>query len=241
MTLDTTMVLAAGKGTRMRPLTDNCPKPLVQVGGRPLIEYALDLVRAAGMSRTVINTHYLSRQVTDYFAGYTDNEIIVSHEDQDLLETGGGVVNALPLIDRPAFFTLNSDSCWSNKRALSVLRDNWSPDVMDALLLLVPIENTKSYTRTGDFNLSKDGKISRPAYKGDRVPFVYTGAQIIKSSAFAGISVEPFSLNTIWTNLLASGRCCGCIYDGLWGDVGTPAGIIEAETSLLPVYMSTQV
>jgi MurNAc alpha-1-phosphate uridylyltransferase len=238
MRLDTAMILSAGMGTRMRPLTDNCPKPLVKVGQRPLIEYALDQVRAIEASRAIVNTHYLAAQMEAYFTGYTTPKVVLSHEDI-ILETGGGVVKALPLIDRPAFFTLNSDAFWSNTQALATLNAHWKPEEMDALLLLTPRDNAYAYTRDGDFHLTDSQQLVRRT-PPQTAPYVYTGAQIIKASAFDGAVVEPFSLNIIWEKLLHSGRCYGCVYNGLWGDIGTPAGLTEAEKNLLPQYSPAQ-
>lgn len=216
----------------MRPLTDHCPKPLLEVSGRPLIELALDQTRYAQISRVVINTHYLAEQLEHYFREYIHPEVILSHEDT-ILETGGGVLNALPVIKRPAFFTLNSDAFWSNQTALTTLQAHWDAHCMDALLLLVKKEHTHSYTRSGDFHLLEEGKLRRRDTQ-EKAPYVYTGAQIIKSSAFSEGLQGAFSLNLVWEDLITAGRCYGCVYDGTWGDIGTPTGLSYAQNQLLP-------
>ncbi len=234
--LDAGMVLAAGLGTRMRPLTEHRPKPLLEVAGRCLLDRALDRLIEIGVRRAVVNLHYLGDQVRAHCArawppgGPLD--LRLSDETDQLLETGGGAKAALPLIDRPAFYTINGDNVWSAPRALGPLADAWDPARMDALLLLIPIARTRGYTRAGDFALDAAGRLIRRG-TAPSAPLVYTGAQIISARAFASAPSGPFSMNRIWDALIAEGRAYGCLADGDWVDVGAPPGLALAEDLVL--------
>lgn len=229
MTIDTAMVLAAGLGTRMRPLTEHTPKPLIPIAGRTLLDRALDRAAEIGARRAVVNLHHLPAQMRAHLAERPDT--VLSDETDLLLDTGGGVKRALPLIKREAFLVSNSDNVWTGPRAFAPLIETWRPEAMDALLLLVPIEATEGYTRAGDFTLDAAGRLAR---RGDapRAPLVYTGAQILSARAFDGAPEGAFSLNLVWDRLIAEGRAFGCVHEGGWIDVGTPEGIAVAEAAL---------
>lgn len=221
---DAVMLFAAGQGTRMAPLTDHMPKPLVHVAGQPLLDHALELVTAAAIGRCVVNTHYRAKQIEDHLA--TRPEILINNEAEERLETGGGLRAALPLLGTGPVFTLNSDAVWSDPSALSQLRAAWDPARMDALLLLIPAERAHGHRGAGDFTCAADGHLSRGG------PLTYTGAQILKTDGLADIPDRVFSLNLLWDRMAARGRLCGLVYAGHWADVGTPSGIQVAETML---------
>ncbi|WP_424972140.1 nucleotidyltransferase family protein [Dinoroseobacter sp. S76] len=221
---DAVMLFAAGRGTRMAPLTDHLPKPLVEVAGRPLLDHALELVTAARIDHCVVNTHYRAVQIAEHLA--TRPEILISEEPEERLETGGGLRAALPLLGPGPVFTLNSDAVWSDPTALSQLRATWDPTRMDALLLLIPAEHAHGHRGAGDFTCAADGRLTRSG------PLTYTGAQILKPDGLADIPDRVFSLNLLWDQMAARGRLCGLVYSGHWADVGTPSGIEIAETML---------
>lgn len=221
------MVLAAGLGTRMRPVTDTCPKPLVTVAGKTLLDWALDHVRAAGIGRVVVNVHYLADQVEDHLRGRADGgAILISDERDRLLETGGGVAKALPLLDAPDFYVINADNLWVDG-LLDTLRHMarlWRPDTMDGLLLMVPLARAEGYDGRGDFRMDGLGRLSRrPETKV--APFVFSGVQILGRSLFDGVTVEPFSLNRLYDKAIAAGRLYGVVHTGQWFHVGTPEAI----------------
>lgn len=226
------MVLAAGFGTRMRPLTDNCPKPLLPVAGRSLLDRALDLVEGAGIGRAVVNTHYLGHMIGAHLAARDRPEIILSPEEPEILDTGGGVARALPVLGPGPFATLNSDAVFAGPNPLDLLAGAWRPGEMEALLLLVPRGRAVSYTRAGDFFLPAQGAapVRRGAEKS--APLVYTGAQIIEPSAYADTPTGAFSQNLIWDRLLDAGRLAAITYPGHWVDVGTPEGLDRAAETL---------
>ncbi len=230
---DTAMILAAGMGTRMRPLTDKCPKPLLPLRGRPMIDLALDHAAAAGVRRAVVNLHYLGGMIRDHLAEREVPEILFSDEQPEILDTGGGIAQALPLLGAAPFYTINSDAVWVGSNPLKALAAAWNPERMDALLLLVPRGRAQGYTRMGDFFLSSEG--DTPIWRGDSevAPMVYTGAQIIAPGVFGNASQgaprRPFPL---WEALTAWDRVAAVTYDGGWVDVGTPAGLAEAEAAL---------
>ncbi|MEZ5911153.1 MAG: nucleotidyltransferase family protein [Paracoccaceae bacterium] len=214
------MIFAAGLGTRMGDLTRTRPKPLIPVAGRALIDRALDI--AAGLSPIVVNTHYRAAQLHRYLA---DRPVTISHEPE-LLETGGGLRAARPLLGAGPVFTLNSDIVWSGPNPLSALRAGWDPDRMDALLLLVDLANAQAHRGKGDFVRDASGRLTRGH------GWVYAGAQIIKPETLDGIDETAFSLNRVWDGVIARKRLFGLCYAGRWCDVGSPAGIAEAEAML---------
>lgn len=228
----TAMILAAGLGTRMRPLTDRLPKPLLEVAGRTLIDRALDLAEGAGVACAVVNLHYLGHMIGAHLEGRDRPEILFSPEEPAILETGGGIRHALPMLGPDPFFTLNSDAVFAGPNPLTLLARAWDPAAADALMLLVPRARARAYARPGDFFISGQG--AAPVRRGAEAtaPLVFTGAQIIAPGAFADMPEGPFSLNLVWDRLLASGRLRAITYPGLWVDVGTPAGLAAAEAAL---------
>jgi MurNAc alpha-1-phosphate uridylyltransferase len=223
------MILAAGLGTRMRPLTNTCPKPLLPLGGGAMIDLALDHAVAAGVRRAVVNLHYLGGMIRDHLAGRAAPEILFSDEQPEILDTGGGIAQALPLLGAAPFYTVNSDAVWVGPNPLAVLAAAWEPGRMDALLLLVPRERARSYTRPGDFFLPSEGDV--PIWRGESeaAPMVYSGAQIIAPGVFAN---GPRGRFPVWDALTAWDRVAAVSYPGVWVDVGTPAGLAEAEAAL---------
>lgn len=232
MTIGSAMVLAAGFGTRMGALTAARPKPLLPVAGRTLIDHALDAVAAAGVRRAVVNLHYLGAQIRAHLAGRTAPEIAFSEEAPQILDTGGGVVQALPLLGPGAFYALNSDAVFAGCNPLGRLAAAWDPARMDALLLLVPIARARAYARAGDFFLDAEGGSPRRRGGEPSAPLVFTGAQILAPAATQGAPTGPFSLNLVWDRLIDGGRLAAISYPDDWVDVGTPGGLAEAERAL---------
>ncbi len=220
----TAMVFAAGFGTRMRPLTDTRPKPLIEVAGRPLLDHALDIVGDVS-ARAVINAHYLGDQIADHCAGRENCTVI--QETPEILDTGGGIKNALPHLGSDPIFALNSDAVWAGPNPLKLLAEAWDPATMDALLMLVPLSQTVGYTRDGSFVRDAEGRICK-----DKTGEAYTGAQIIRTEVLRDHPEDVFSLHVLWDNAIAAGRAYGMIYPGRWADVGTPEGIRLAENML---------
>lgn len=217
------MIFAAGKGTRMAPLTDTRPKPLIEVAGRNLLDRALDLGRNAGAGHIVVNAHYLGSQIHDHLAG---SDVLISDESDLLLETGGGLRKALPLLGDGPVMTLNPDVIWTGPNPLSALQLAWDPQRMDALLMLVAHDRARGRVGPGDFSLDHAGRIVR---KGD---FVYAGCQIVKPDRLAEIGEQAFSLNLLWDLLIAEGRAYGITHPGGWCDLGRPETIPLAEAML---------
>lgn len=218
------MLFAAGFGTRMGALTANKPKPLIEVAGKPLIDHALAIADAANVSKTVVNLHYLGDQIARHLQG---RDIALSWERAQILETGGGLKAALPLLESDTVFTLNTDAVWSGQNPLAELQAAWDADKMDALLLLLPATEALGHRGTGDFLIAQDGRISRAS--GAAAP-IYLGAQILKTQAISAIPEPVFSLNLLWDRAIAQGRAFGLIHQGGWCDVGRPEGIALAET-----------
>ena len=214
------MVFAAGFGTRMGAMTKDRPKPLIPVAGRALIDHALDLAAAAGIDRIVTNLHYRPEMIEAYLAG---RAVQTLRETPDILETGGGLRNALPLLGGGTVMTSNSDAVWAGPNPLTLLRDAWDPLRMDALLLCVPMAQVHGRSDDGDFVLHADGQITRgPGH-------VYAGVQILKTDRLHAVPQQVFSLNVVWNAMAADGRLFGLSYPGHWCDVGRPEGIAEAE------------
>ncbi|MFC3182236.1 nucleotidyltransferase family protein [Cypionkella sinensis] len=218
------MLFAAGFGTRMGALTQNRPKPLIEVGGKPLIDHALAMARSAGVAKIVVNLHYLGPQIAAHLHG---SDIQLSWETEQILETGGGLRAALPLLGVGPVMTLNTDAVWSGQNPLTQLLAAWDPAKMDALLLLLPCDKALGHTGHGDFLLDPDGRISRA--NGADAP-VYLGAQILKTESLSAISEPVFSLNRLWDISIANNRAFGLIHQGGWCDVGRPEGIALAES-----------
>jgi MurNAc alpha-1-phosphate uridylyltransferase len=229
------MVMAAGLGKRMRPLTATRPKPLVEVAGKPLLDHCLDRLRAAGVRKAVVNVHYLADALEAHLNSRVQGiEIAISDERAQLLETGGGLVKALPLIDSDPFLVVNSDNLWIDGAvdSLRQLASAWDESRMDALLLLVPLARAHCHNGQGDFHMSAAGKLRRRK-AGGVAPFVYTGIQMVSKRLFEGeVPDGPFSTNLLWDRAIAKGRSYGAAHHGLWFDVGAPANIRKAEEIL---------
>jgi MurNAc alpha-1-phosphate uridylyltransferase len=209
----------------MGVLTRDRPKPLIEVAGRPLIARALELVREAGIGRVVVNTHAHAEQMADWLAREAPG-VLVSHEPE-LLETGGGLRAALPLLDADPVVTLNADMVWSGANPLAGLAAGWRAG-MGALLCLVPRDAASGHGGQGDFFRGEDGRLSRRG-AARSAPFVYAGAQILATGPVATRAAGKFSLNEVWDGLIAEGRLFGVVHDGGWVDVGTPEGLALAE------------
>ncbi len=227
------MVLAAGLGKRMRPLTATRPKPLVEVAGTTLLDRALDHLAAAGVANAVVNVHYFAEQVEAHVATRTAPAVTVSNERACLLETGGGVANALPLLDADPFYVVNSDNLWVDGSidTLHLLAQRWDDATMDALLLVVPLARASGYDGRGDFYMNPVGALRRRV-EHRVAPYVFTGVQLLAKRLFDGEAVAPFSLNRVYNKALASGRLFGVVHSGLWFHVGTPAAVGATETLL---------
>lgn len=232
---ETAMVMAAGLGKRMRPLTATRPKPLVEVAGKTLLDHTFDHLREAGVQRAVVNVHYLADQIEAHLkARVKDMEVLISDERAQLLETGGGVVKAREMIGDKPFFCVNSDNLWVDgpTDALRQLAAAWDDDKMDALLLLVPLARANCHRGQGDFKLDPFGKIVERRKPGRMAPFVYIGIQILSPRVIRDWPEGPFSTNLFWDRAMAEGRLWGVVHQGMWFDVGTPAAVGEAETVL---------
>ena len=229
---DTAMVLAAGLGKRMRPLTATRPKPMVVVAGKPLIDHALDRLAEAGIAHAVVNVHYLPDALAAHVSRRAAPAVRISDEREQLLETGGGMVKAMAGLPDP-FFCLNSDNVWLDGprnlfRELSVA---WRADAMDALLLVVSHRSAHNYVGLGDFHLDPLGHIERR--RADRVaPFIYTGIQLVSHRLLRDPPAGPFSTNVLWSRAIAQRRLYGLVHTGEWFDVGTPQAIAPTEAGL---------
>jgi MurNAc alpha-1-phosphate uridylyltransferase len=226
------MVMAAGLGTRMRPLTDDRPKPLVTVMGKPLIDHALDRLEAAGVTLVVVNVHYRAAMLRAHLAGRTGMEIRISDESGELLGTGGGVVRAMPHFGGQPFFILNADSVWVEGYvpALTQMQRQWDEASMDGLLLLAPMTAAMGYDGTGDFTMDAAGRIARP--ERNTSPYAYPGVQIAHPRLFADAPQGEFSTNRMWDRAIARGRLFGTRLEGMWLHVGTPQAREDAERYL---------
>ena len=228
------MVMAAGLGKRMRPLTATRPKPLVEVAGRPLIDHALARLEAAGVRKAVVNVHYLADALEAHLAKRVGPlEIAISDERDQLLETGGGLMRALPLIDADPFLVANSDNLWVDGPidSLRLLAAHWDDARMDALLLLVPHDRAVNYKGKGDFHLDPLGRISRRR-SGRIAPFIYSGIQLLSKRLLRDPPDGPFSTNPLWDRAIEEGRLFGISHLGLWFEVGSPQAIAPTEDAL---------
>ena len=230
----TAMIMAAGLGKRMRPLTATKPKPLVEVAGQALLDHVLDRLRAAGVKKVVVNVHYLADAVEAHLASRRHGlEVVISDERQLLMETGGGLVQASDLIDADPFLAINSDNLWIDGPAdtLKLLASHWDEAKMDALLLLVPLARARNHRGMGDFHMDRQGRLRRRE-KSRVAPFVYTGIQMLSKRLLREAPEGPFSTNILWTRAIEEGRCFGAVHQGLWFDVGTPRSIKLTEAAL---------
>ena len=232
----TAMVLAAGLGTRMRPLTDDRPKAMVEVGGKALICHVLDRLADAGAQEAVVNVHYYADLLERHLADRAHPRVIISDERDLLLETGGGLKKARPLLGDQPIWAANIDSVWIEDAvpALNKLAAAWDPERMDACLLLAPLDQTLGYEGKGDFFLADDGTI---AHRGGAAsaPYAYIGVQIIKPEAVDDGPDGPFSLFGVWMKMIAEGRLYGVVMDGFWMHVGDPEALREAEARLAAI------
>lgn len=224
------MVLAAGIGKRMRPLTATTPKPLIEVAGRSLIDYGLDRLAEAGVEEAVVNVHYLADLVEVHVRRQAKMDIVISDERGGLLETGGGIKKALPLLGDEPFYVLNSDSFWIEgvRPNFEILRESWQGDRMDGLLLLAPTVPSVGYEGKGDFLLDTRGCLSRRPTKSI-APFAYAGAAILHPRLFDGAPDGNFSLNVLFDRAIEAKRLYGVRMEGIWLHVGTPEAVIEAD------------
>jgi len=233
---DTAMVLAAGLGKRMRPLTATTPKPLVRVAGKPLIDYALDQLDAAGVAKAVVNVHYLPDAIEGHLSVRARGPVTTLSDERDvLLETGGGMVRALPKLPDP-FFALNSDNVWLDgpRNAFAELSSAWDAARMDALLLLVPHARALNYKGKGDFHLDGLGRISRRR-SGRVAPFIYSGIQLVSHRLMREAPQGAFSTNLLWNRAIEEGRLYGIAHTGVWFEVGDPAAVRVTEDWLTRV------
>ncbi|MBV8839394.1 MAG: nucleotidyltransferase family protein [Alphaproteobacteria bacterium] len=226
------MVLAAGLGTRMRPLTDTLPKPLVKVAGQALIDHVLDRLAEAGVAKAVVNVHHMADQIEAHLKGRTRPQIAISDERDLLLDTGGGVVKALPLLGTAPFFHMNSDTLWIEGVTPNLQRlAAQFADAMDILLLLASTTTSIGYEGRGDFVMAPDGRLARRAER-EVAPFVYAGAAMMRPSLFADAPQGKFSLNRMFDRAMEAGRLHGLRLEGTWMHVGTPEAIRAAEAAI---------
>jgi MurNAc alpha-1-phosphate uridylyltransferase len=228
------MVLAAGLGVRMRPLTDHLPKPLIRVAGQPLLDHVLDKLAAAGVTEAVVNVHYLPDQIIEHVAARARPRVIISDERDLVLGTGGAVVKALPLLGHAPFFHLNADTMWIDgvRPNLARLAETFDPDRMDILLLMAPTTSSIGYSGRGDYGMLADGAL-RKRKEHQVVPFVYAGAAIMSPSLFADAPEGEFSLTKMFDRANEQERLFGLRLDGVWMHVGTPDAVEAAEEAFL--------
>lgn len=231
------IVLSAGLGTRMRPLTDLVPKPLVRVNGRALIDHALDRIGEAGIGRAVVNVHYMADKITAHVANRTSPAVIVSDERDALLDTGGGVVRALPKLGADPFVIHNADSTWLEGVGSNMARlcDAWDDERMDFLLLMALASGSVGYDGRGDFNMASDGALVRRRER-EMSPFAFTGVSIAHPRAFKNAPKGAFSLNKLWDRAIDENRLFGVRMDGVWMHIGTPDAVTAAERLIAQPY-----
>jgi len=216
------MLFAAGKGTRMGDLTKDRPKPMVEVAGKPLIDHALQIANAADVGPIVVNLHYLPQLLKAHLSG---QGIVFSDETDGLLETGGGLRKALPLLCSNPVLTMNTDAVWNGPNPIETLKNAWQPQ-MEALLLLVKKQNVSGHLGAGDFGINAEGRLHRAP------ELIYTGVQIIRTDVLSEITEDAFSMNLAWDIIAKRNGLFGAVYDGKWCDVGQPSSIPLAEAML---------
>lgn len=227
------MVMAAGLGTRMRPLTNSVPKPLVKVAGKALIDHVLDRLVAAGVELAVVNVHYLADKIEEHVAKRRDLDIRISDERNELLDSGGGILKALSHFDDEPFFHVNADTVWiqGTSDALDRLKGQWDPEGMDALMLLAATVNTVCYDGKGDFIMDAQGRLARvPEHHVS--PFVWTSVEIVHPRLFDTAPGGRFSINPLWDRAIDRGRLFGLRLDGIWMHIDRPEAIAPAEACL---------
>ena len=233
--INTAMILAAGLGTRMRPITETLPKPLVQVAGKPLIAYGMEALERLGVTCVVVNVHYLAPQLIDWLSEWSGVDAAISDETAELLDSGGGIVKALPMLGSEPFLVLNADTFWLEEPGavndnLTLMAERFDPESMDILLMTARLDQATGHTGAGDFTSDEAGRLAR--YKGAGAPVIYAGAIILHPRIFEGITEPKFSLNRCFDEAIAAGRLFGSPMHGHWLTVGTPDAIIEAETAM---------
>ena len=229
----TAMILGAGLGNRLRPLTDHLPKPLLQFAGRTVIDHALDKLAAAGIERVVVNVHHKAAMLRGHLVSRESPAIAISDESDLLLDTGGGVANALSLLGAEPFFVVNGDTLWfdAGPDSLAVMIREFDPARMDALLMLHPTINATGYAGVGDFNMEPDGMlVRRPEH--EVAPFVFAGVQILSPTLFEGCPAGPFSLNLLYDKAAENGRLFGIRQDGDWMNLNTMEGLVATAQAL---------
>jgi MurNAc alpha-1-phosphate uridylyltransferase len=227
------MIMAAGFGTRMRPLTNTIPKPLVKVQGRALIDHVMDRLVAAGVKTIVVNIHYMGDQIKAHVEKRKDVEIIISDETDTILDSGGGIFKALPHFKGEPFYHANADTVWVEgaSHALDRLKAAWNPDEMDALMLLASTVTTVCYDGRGDFMMDADGRLSRVP-EGRISPFVWMSMEILHPRLFDGMQPGKFSINPLWDKAIAKGRLYGQRLDGVWMHIDRPEAVKQSEEYL---------
>ncbi|MBX3596609.1 MAG: nucleotidyltransferase family protein [Rhizobiaceae bacterium] len=230
---DHAMVLAAGLGKRMRPITDTLPKPLVRVAGKTLLDWGLDSLERAGIKRAVVNVHHLPDQIINHLKGRTSPQIVISDEREELLDSAGGIVKALPSLGDKPFYILNADTFWMDAEVpdLELLSLAWREDRMDILLMLASLEQATGHTGGTDFLMDGEGRLRRSG--GDPAGLIYAGVAIISPTLFAAAKARPHSLNQYFNDAIAAGRLFGIQMKGSWITVGTPDAIEPAEATVL--------
>lgn len=236
MQITEAMVLAAGLGTRMRPLTDTTPKPLVNVAGKPLVDYALDLLADAGVKTAVVNVHHFAEQMTDHLRSYAGLKVLISDERHALMNSGGGLVKGLKLLGRDPVYVMNADLFWlgderGDNSNLSRLAAFFDQERMDVALLCVDMDRVTGHNGKRDFNLGSDGRLTRYV-EGDPNAVIYAGALVLNPSLFDGAPTDAFNLNVYFDRAIAAGRLHGLMLRGHWVTVGTPGAINEAEEAI---------
>ncbi|MEL7319516.1 MAG: nucleotidyltransferase family protein [Pseudomonadota bacterium] len=229
---DTAMVMAAGLGKRMRPLTATTPKPLVRVQSKPLIDHALDRLADAGVAKAVVNVHYLADALEAHVLERELPKVVISDEREELLETGGGLIKAQDQLPDP-FFCLNADNIWLDgpQNAFADLSARWDPEAMDALLLVVPHARAENFAGKGDFRMDAVGRLTR-RQTGRIAPFIYTGIQLVSKRLLREAPQGKFSTNILWNRAIEEGRLFGLSFTGMWFEVGTPQAIKPTEEAL---------
>ena len=228
--LDTAMVFAAGLGTRMRPITNHIPKPLVEIGGRTMLDHMLDRLAEGGVTRAIVNVHHLADQIETHLKARTRPEIVISDEREKLLDQGGGIRKALPLIGDADFFICNTDAVWLEgpHSTIAAMREAWRPDEMDILLLVAATSGSVGVDWPGDFHMAPGGRLTRRAER-EVSAFVYAGVGIMRASLFADAQEDVFRLAPYFFRAAEAGRLHGLRLNGQWLHVGTPEAVEEAE------------
>lgn len=232
----TAMVLAAGLGKRMRPITDTIPKPLVPIAGKTLLDWGLDSLQQVGVEKAVVNVHYLPDQIVRHVAARARPRIVISDESERLLDSAGGIVKALPELGSKPFYIVNADTFWldAGKPNLERLALAWDGSAMDILLMLAELPSTTGHSGGTDFLITPDGRLSRA--KGDPAGLIYAGAAIADPALFEAVAAEPHSLNAYFDRAIAAGRLFGLVMQGHWITVGTPDAIAPAEAAVARAF-----